>query len=195
MSQVRNRRPAEALETHSKSELVPHTLGPVNFALGKEAMLALYTTLRPDRQPVVDYILKEAKDRNAGVFTTSHVLAEVMGTVRSKRDAQTAVRFWNTVSDSKTYVLHGTRRWERRSAGIGEKDIARGVTELYQTRKSIDFKFHEGTLVLDAAKLNEERGAETTYVVSLDGTLTNLAWNENVNVLPSRTPHRSDDLS
>lgn len=61
--------------------------------------------------------------------------------------------------------------------------------------ESIDFKFHEGTLVLDAAKLNEERTAETTYVVSFDGKLTNLAWNEDVNVLPSRTPHRSDDLS
>jgi len=46
---------------------------------------------------------------------------------------------------------------------------------------------------MDAVRLNEERPAEETLVVSLDGNLTNLAWNENLNVLPSRTPHRSDE--
>lgn len=192
---VRNRRPAEALERHSESELAPRTAGPVNFAFGKEALLALYTTLRPKQHPVVDYVFREAKRRNAGIFTTSHVLAEVMGTVKSKRDARAGVQFWKAVVDSKTNVLHGARPWERTNSGLGERAIAVGVKNLYQKWTTIDFKFHEGTLVMDAAKLNEERAAETTYVVSLDGRLTNLAWNEDVNVLPSRTPHRSDDLA
>ncbi|USZ69552.1 hypothetical protein NGM10_07420 [Halorussus salilacus] len=93
------------------------------------------------------------------------------------------------------YVLHGAHPWNRTNHGSGEKAIASGVKDLYRTWESIDFKFHEGTLVLDAAKLNQERASETTYVVSLDGKLANLAWNEDVNVLPSRTPHRSDDIS
>lgn len=195
MSHVRNRRPAEALERHSESELVPHQPGPVNFAFGKEALLAYYTTIRPKQQYVTDYIFREAKHRNAGVFTTSHVLAEVVGTIKSKRDTRTAIRFWNDIAESKIHVLHGAHPWDDRNGGLGEKAIASGVKDLYRTRDSINFKFHEGTLVLDATKLNQERPSETTYVVSLDGKLTNLAWNENVNVLPSRTPHRTDDIS
>jgi hypothetical protein len=167
----------------------------VNFAFGKEALLALYTTFRSERHPVVDYLFREAKRRNAGIFTTSHVLAEVIGTVKSRRDARAAVEFWNAVVDSKTNVLHGARPWGRTNNGLGEKAIATGVKNLYQKWTTVDFKFHEGTLVMDAVRLNEERPAEETLVVSLDGNLTNLAWNENLNVLPSRTPHRSDERS
>ncbi|WP_135852270.1 hypothetical protein [Halorussus salinus] len=192
MSHVRNRRPATALQRHSEADLTPQTQGPVNFALGKEALLALYTTLRSEQHSVVDYLFREAKRRNAGVFTTSHVLAEVVGTVKSKRDADAAVRFWNVVVDSKIVVLHGARPWGRTDAGLGEKAIGTGVKNLYRQWTTVDFKFHEGTLVMDAVKLNEERAAEETFVVSLDGSLTNLAWNENLNILPSRTPHRSD---
>ena len=115
--------------------------------------------------------------------------------MRSKKDAEAVTRLWNAVADSKIYVLHGACPWREPSKQTEVRDIARSVKNLYQTWDHIDFKFHEGTLVLDAVQLNEEREAEETYVVSLDGTLTNLAWNENVNVLPSRTPHRSDDLS
>lgn len=173
---------------------MPHVSGPVNFAFGKEALLALYTDIRPKRQPVVDYLFREANRRNAGVSTTSHVFAEVLGSIRSKRNVRTAIQFWNTVVESQMYVLHGAQPWNQTNSGSGEKAIANGVKKLYRTWESIEFKFHEGTLVLDAAKLNEERTAETTYVVSLDGKLTNLAWNEDVDVLPSRTPHRSDDI-
>lgn len=192
---VRNRRPAAALERHSESELRPRTAGPVNFAFGKEALLALYTTLRSEQHPVVDYVFREARRRNAGVFTTSHVIAEVMGTVRSKQDACATTRFWEAIVDSRTYVLQGAKPWQRTDGGFNEREVAKGVKNLYRRWRAIDFKFHEGTLVLDAAKLNEEREAEETFVVSLDGDLTNLAWNENVNVLPAKTPHRSDDIS
>lgn len=194
MSRTQNHRPATALERHSESELVPHTPGPVNFAFGKEALLALHTDVRPRQQPVVDFLIREAKRRNAGVFTTSHVLAEVLGTVRSKKDAKTVTRLWDAVADSKMYVLHGARPWRRSSKRTEAKSISRAVKNLYETWNEVAFKFHEGTLVLDAAQLNERRPSETTYVVSFDGTLTNLAWNENVNVLPSKTPHRTDEI-
>ncbi|WP_157971768.1 hypothetical protein [Halorussus litoreus] len=166
----------------------------MNFAFGKEALLAVYTTLRPKRHPVVDYVFQEAKRRNAGIFTTSHVLAEVMGSVRSKQDSYATNRFWDAVVDSQIYVLHGARPWQRPNDGPPEREVASSVKNLYHRWESIDFKFHEGTLVLDAVRLNKEREAEETYVVSLDGDLTNLAWNENVNVLPPKTPHRSDDI-
>lgn len=194
MCRKHNCRPATALEQHSESALVPHASGPVNFAFGKEALLTLYTDLRPNQQPVVDFIIREAKNRNAGVFTTSHVLSEVLGTVRSKKNADSAVQLWNAVDKSKTYVLHGARPWETSSQQTGEKAISRGVKHLYETWNTVPFKFHEGTLVLDAAKLNDERDPETTYIISLDGSLTNLAWNENLNVLPATTPHRSDEI-
>lgn len=195
MSHLCNHRPATALERHSESELVPHTSGPVNFAFGKEALLAFYTSIRPKQQSVVEFVFREARRRNAGVFTTSHVLAEVLGSVRSKQDARTASGLWDDIVESEMYVLHGAHPWDTTNdSATVEKTVARGVKDLYQTWQSIDFKFHEGTLVLDATKLNDEREAETTYVVSLDGALTNLAWNENVNVLPSKTPHRSDDI-
>lgn len=192
MYHERNHRPATALERHSESDLVPHASGPANFAFGKEALLALYTDIRPRKQPVVDFIISEAKRRNSGVFTTSHVLAEVLGTVRSRKNAEAVAQLWDAVADSSTYVLHGARPWESPNRQTGEKAISRAVRNLYEAWTEVAFKFHEGTLVLDAAKLNDERESETTYVVSLDGSLTNLAWNENLNVLPSRTPHRSD---
>lgn len=193
MSHARNRRPATALERHSESDLVPHTSGPANFAFGKEALLALHTDIRPRKQPVIDFIVSEAKRRNSGVFTTSHVLAEVLGTVRSRKNAEAVAQLWDAVADSSTYVLHGARPWNSAGGQTGEKAIFRSVRTLYETWDDVSFKFHEGTLVLDAAKLNDERESETTYIVSLDGALTSLAWNENLNVLPSRTPHRSDD--
>lgn len=194
MSGVRTRHPERALEDHSASHLTPR-LGPVNFAFGKEALLTLYTTIRgPEQQAVIDYIFNDAKQRNAGIFTTSHVLAEVVGTVRQKRSADAVETFLSDIEASKTYVLHGARPWENPNRGIGEKVISERVRDLYTTWDQIDFKFHEGTLVLDAVRLNAERPSEETYVISLDGKLTNLAWNEGLNVLPTETPHRNDDI-
>lgn len=195
MSGVRTRHPEKALESHSAADLIPQEPGPVNFAFGKEALLTLYTTIRgPAQQAAVDYIFTEAKRRNAGIFTTSHVFAEVAGTIKSRKDAAAVTQFWTDIEDSKTYVLHGARPWEQATDGIGEKAIANGVMNLYNTWDSIDFKFHEGTLVLDAARLQTERASETTYIISFDGKLTNLAWNEGLNVLPAETPHRTDDI-
>ena len=194
MSRVRTRYPERTLESHSESTLTPSP-GPVNFAFGKEALLTLYTTVRgPEQQALIDYIFSDAKQRNAGIFTTSHVLAEVVGTVRQKRDAHAVDTLLSDIEESKTYVLHGARPWEHPQGGIGEKAIAERVRDLYTTWDSIDFKFHEGTLVLDAVRLHAERPAEETYVISLDGKLTNLAWNEGLNVLPTETPHRNDDI-
>lgn len=194
MSGVRTRHPERALAEHSESSLTPGA-GPVNFAFGKEALLTLYTTIRgPEQQAVIDYIFRDAKRRNAGIFTTSHVLAEVIGTVRQKRSADAVETFLRDIGASKTYVLHGARPWENPTSGIGEKAISERVRDLYITWDSIDFKFHEGTLVLDAVRLHAERISEEVYVISFDGRLTNLAWNEGLNVLPTETSYRNDDI-
>lgn len=162
---------------------------------GKETLLTLYTTIRGSaQQAAVDYIFNEAKHRNAGIFTTSHVFVEVAGTIKSRKGADGVAQFWADIEDSKTYVLHGARPWEHTTEGIGEKDIANGVMNLYNTWNSIDFKFHEGTLVSDASQLQNERMSETTYIISFDGKLTNLAWNEGLNVLPTETLHRTDNI-
>jgi len=193
MSGVRDRHPDRALETHSEADLVPDALGPVNFAFGKEALLTLYTTIRDaEHQAVIDYVFREAKRRNAGVFTTSHVFAEVVGTVSERQGAAGVAQLWNDIENSDMYVLHGARPWENPHEGAGERAIAEAVTGLYETYDSIGFKFHEATLVLDAVRLAIERESETMYVVSLDGKLTHLAWSEGLNVLPKRTDLRSD---
>jgi hypothetical protein len=193
MSRVRDRYPDRALEIHSETDLTPDALGPVNFAFGKESLLTLYTTIRNRKhQAVVDYIFREAKRRNAGVFTTSHVVAEVIGTVSERKGATGVAQLWNDIEESDMYVLHGARPWEEPQEGAGEKSIAEAVTGLYNTYESIGFKFHEGTLVLDAARLDVERDSETMYVISLDGNLTHLAWREGLNVLPRRTELRNE---
>ena len=176
MSGVRDRHPDQALKTHSEADLTPDALGPVNFAFGKEALLTLYTTVREaEHQAVIDYVFREAKRRNAGVFTTSHVFAEVVGTVSERKGAAGVAQLWNDIEASDMYVLHGARPWENPHAGAGEKSIAEAVTGLYEAYNSIGFKFHEATLVLDAVRLEAERESETMYIVSLDGKLTHLA--------------------
>jgi len=185
---VRDRHPNRALETHSEGDLTPSALGPVNFAFGKEALLTLYTTIREaEHQAITDYVFREAKRRNAGVFTTSHVFAEVVGTVSERKGAAGVAKFWRDIKESDMYVLHGARPWENPHEGAGEKSIAEAVTGLYEAHNSVEFKFHEATLVLDAVRLEAERESETTYVISLDGNLTHLAWSEGLNVLPKQT--------
>ena len=193
MSGVRDRHPDRALETHAEADLVPDAPGPVNFAFGKEALLTLYTTIRnAEHQAVIDYVFREAKRRNAGVFTTSHVFAEVVGTVSERKGAAGVAQLWRDVESSNMYVLHGARPWENPHEGASEKSVAEAVTGLYEAYDSVGFKFHEATLVLDAVRLEAERDSETTYVISLDGELTHLAWSEGLNVLPKRTDLRND---
>jgi hypothetical protein len=193
MSGVRDRHPDRAPETHSETDLTPDALGPVNFAFGKEALLTLYTAIREaEHQAVIDYVFSEAKRRNAGVFTMSHVFAEVVGTVSERKGAAGVAQLWNDIEDSDMYVLHGARSWENPHAGAGEKSIAEAVAGLCEAHDSIGVKFHEATLVLDAVRLEAERESETMYVISLDGKLTHLAWSEGLNVLLKRTDLRND---
>jgi len=204
MSGVRERIPKQALERHDRGELKPSRGGPVLLGLGKEVLLTRLTTLRSrDHHAAIDYIFEEAKRRNAFVFTTTHVVAEVLGTVRSGKDSNTVESLWDDLSESHISVLYDGEPWDEdssseqpTSAGFRPpKAQFRNVHRLYAEQSDLDFKFHEGTLLLNTVSLEERLDAEsaTVCLVTFDGALWALGSRYGLEVLPYNTPLRADE--
>lgn len=197
----RDRFPDEALESHNADVLRFAHERPTVLGLGKEALLTRLTTRRSrTHQAVVDYIFREAERRNAYVYTTTHVLAEVVGTIRSGEDRNTVNAFWENIQQSRILVLEDGRRWNQEPVGEdGRPTFARPFDQfetvhgLYDEHPSIDFKFHEGTLVLNGIFLEERSDAKlTVYIATFDGALAALADRLGIDILPYSTGLRDD---
>lgn len=201
MSGNRERIPDEALDSHDPGELTFAQQGPAIMGLGKEALLTRLTTRRTHtHHAVIDYIFKEAEDRNAHVYTTTHVLAEVVGTIRSGEDSETVDAFWNDIQDSSISVLEDGRGWDDPLVDDdGNPAFQRPfeqfneVQQLYNENPDIDFKFHEATLGLNGVLLEElSDGSYTVYIATFDGALAALCDELELEVLPYRTDLRDD---
>jgi hypothetical protein len=201
MPAARNRIPDEALSSHDDYELEFGHPGPAILGLDKEALLTRLTTRRSQsHHAVIDYIFREAARKNAYVYTTTHVLAEVIGTIRSGDDPSTVESFWNDLQESTILVLEDGREWKKPPVDdTGEAVFSQPfqqfqeVQRLYQEYPSIDFKFHEATLVFNGILLEERATSSfTVYIATFDGAVAALASALQLDVLPYRTPLRED---
>lgn len=110
----RDRIPEEALASHEEYELEFGHAGPAILGLGKGALLTRLTTRRSrTHHAAIDYIFREAATRNAYVYTTTHVLAEVIGTIRSGEESSTVQEFWADIQDSRIVILEDGREWDK----------------------------------------------------------------------------------
>lgn len=194
MSATRDRVPEQALDRHDPGELEPGRGGPVLLGLGKEALLTRLTTLRSrDHHAAIDYVFDVAKRRNAFVFTTTYVLAEVIGTVSGK-DSTTVEALWQGLMDSSISVLHDGEPWDEEVELRPPKFRFDNVQQLYRENSTLDLKFHEGTILLNTATLEERLDAAnaTVCLVTFDGTLWALGRRYGLEVLPYNTPLRAD---
>lgn len=143
MSTSRDRIPEQALDCHRPGELEPGPGGPLLLGLGKEALLTRLTTLRSrDHHAAIDFIFETAKRRNAFVFTTTSVFAEVVGTVRSGTGANTVERLWNDLTESHISVLYDGESWDVDSDLRAPKSRFGNVQQLYHEQRDLDFKSH-----------------------------------------------------
>jgi len=201
MPPSRKRIPDEALSFHEDHEMEFGHPGPAILGLDKEALLTRLTTRRsPTHHAVIDYIFREAAKKNAYVYTTTHVLAEVIGTIRSGDDSSTVESFWNDLRESSILVLEDGREWDKPPIDDDGKALFsqpfqqfQEVQQLYREYPSIDFKFHEATLVFNGVLLEERATSSfTVYVATFDGAVAALASALQLDVLPYRTPLRDD---
>jgi hypothetical protein len=201
MPTSRKRIPDEALSSHEDHEMEFGHPGPAILGLDKEALLTRLTTRRsPTHHAVIDYIFREAAKKNAYVYTTTHVLAEVIGTIRSGDDSSTVESFWNDLRESSILVLEDGREWDKPLIDDNGKALFsqpfqqfQEVQQLYQEYPSIDFKFHEATLVFNGVLLEERATSSfTVYIATFDGAVAALASALQLDVLPYRTPLRDD---
>jgi hypothetical protein len=198
----RRRRPDGALNHHDQSSLEFGHSGPAILGLGKEALLTRLTTRRSrEHHEVIDYIFAHAKQREAYVFTTTHVLAEVIGTIRSGTDPHTVNELWKSIQSSDITVLEDGQEWKSNPISPNGNEVFRNpfdqfdnLLDLYEENPDIDFKFHEGTVVLNSILLEElSRGKSyTVYVATFDGDLASLADQYQIGVLPYHTDLRDD---
>lgn len=198
----RRRRPDGALDHHDQSSLEFGHQGPSILGLGKEALLTRLTTRRSqEHHEVIDYIFQHAEQREAYVFTTTYVLAEVIGTIRSGTDSHTVGEIWDSVQASNITVLEDGRQWKADSSGADGEAIARRpfdqfdyVLEFYEENPTIEFKFHEATVVSNAILLEELSPGKkhTVYIATFDGDLAALADTSGIDVLPYSTDLRDD---
>jgi len=205
MPASRDRVPERALDVHEPAELQPARDGPTIIGLGKEALLTRLTTIRSrDHHAAIDYVFEVARRRNAFVFTTTYVFAEVIGTVRSGKDSNTVEALWEDLQNSNISVLHDGERWDTPADVTDDPDDSpfrppisqfKNIQQLYSEQPDLDFKFHEGSLVLNAISLEERSRADSVAVciASFDGALWALGTRLGVDVLPSTTPLRSDE--
>jgi hypothetical protein len=201
MASLRERFPDEALESHEADLLEFAHKGPAVLGLGKEALLTRLTTRRTGtHQAVIDHIFREAERRNAYVYTSTHVLAEVIGTIRSGEDRSTVSGFWQNVQDSSVLVLEDGWRWDQEVVSedgtpvfVQPFEQFETVHSLYDEYPTIDFKFHEAALVLNGVFLEERSDAElTVYLATFDGALAALADELSLDILPYSTDLRND---
>lgn len=201
MPASRDRIPDEALESHDDHELEFGHLGPAILGLDKEALRTRVTTRRSrNHHAAIDYIFREAAKKNAYVYTTTHVLAEVIGTIRSGDDPNTVESFWTDLRDSTILVLEDGREWDKPPIDEDGKAMFsqpfrqfQEVQQLYRENPSIAFKFHEATLVFNGILLEERSTSSfTVYIATFDGAVAALASSLQLDVLPYRTPLRDD---
>lgn len=195
MSAARDRVPEQAFDRHDRGELEPGRGGPVLLGLGKEALLTRLTTLRShDHHAAIDYVFDAAKRRNAFVFTTTSILAEVIGTVRSGNDSNTVEVLWQGLLDSCISVLYDGEPWDEEGELRPPKFRFDNVHQLYRENPELDLKFHEGTLLLNSVTLEERLDASnaTICLVTFDGTLGALGRRYGLEVIPYNTPLRAD---
>jgi hypothetical protein len=200
MTLSRDRIADQALECHTVDTLEFGHAGPAVLGVGKEALLSRLTTRRSqEHQAAIDYIFRHAQERNAYVYTTTHVLAEVIGTIRSGTDQHTVNDFWGNIQESSIAILEDGRSWtdspsdDEHSPFRSSFEQFRYLQKLYDENPEIDFKFHEGTLVLNGILLEERASdARTVYIATFDGALASLADIYEIDVLPYVTPLRKD---
>jgi len=195
MSATRDRIPEQALDRHDRGELEPSRGGPVLLGLGKEALLARLTTLRSrDHHAAIDYVFDAARRRNAFIFTTTSILAEVVGTVRSRSDANTVESLWQDLTSSSISVLYDGEPWNEADEFRPPKSRFDNVHTLYDENPELELKFHEGTLLLNTATLDErlEAANATVCLVTFDGLLWALGRRYGLEVVPYNTPLRAD---
>lgn len=201
LSSSRDRIPDAALESHADYELRFGHPGPAILGLGKEALLTRLTDRRSrTHHATIDYIFREAERQNAYVYTTTHVLAEVIGTIRSGERSPTVDGFWDDIRESNIVVLEDGQRWDESPVDDdGNPAFSQPlhqfqeIQKLYQENPAIDFKFHEGTLCLNGVLLEERSdGRFTVYIATFDGAVAALADRLQLDVLPYRTALRDD---
>lgn len=195
MSAARNRIPEQALDRHDRGELEPSRGGPVLLGLGKEALLARLTTLRTrDHHAAIDYVFEAARRRNAFVFTTTSILAEVVGTVRSRSDSNTVESLRQDLTASSISVLYDGEPWDEQVELRLPKARFDNVHELYRENPELELKFHEGTLLLNTVTLDErlDAGNPTVCLVTFDRIVCALGRRYGLEVVPYNTPLRAD---
>jgi len=202
MCGTRERIPDQALSCHDRDELEFAHPGPSILGIGKEALLTRLTSLRTsDHHSTIDFIFREAERRNAHVYTTTHVLAEVIGTIRSSQEANTVGEFFEDVRDSNILILEDGRQWDKspvndNGGSVFSQPIQqfKHVQGLYSENPNIDFKFHEATLGLNGVFLEERSESRnyTVYIATFDGALAALSDTLEIDVLPYRTELRDD---
>lgn len=199
----RQRIPDKALNNHDASNIEFGHPGPAILGLGKEALLTRLTTRRSEEHhAVIDYIFDHAEERNAHVYTTTHVLAEVIGTIRSGADQHTVNEFWDAIQASDIAVFEDGQEWKKDPVDAdGNATFRRPFgqfdyfQEVYQENPDIDFKFHEASVVLTGVLIEEQTPAKnghTVYIATFDGDLARLADEYQIDVIPYSTHLRND---
>lgn len=190
------------LSDHPDEVLTPSIRGRVLLFLGKEALLARLTDSRPQKGKIVDRCFHLLRNR-AYVATTTHTLAEVVGTVRSATTAEEAAQLIRDVQSSRIHVLYQNEEWTEMTQPNPESERFEIITDLYLDCPAVDFKFHEGDLVLTAATNDANRSIDVC-VLTFDGAVAALAdkinlphqdeWVDSINihVLPYSTSLRND---
>lgn len=193
--------PDQALDHYNRSSLEFGYSGPVILGLGKEALLTRLTTRRStEHHAVIDYIFQQAEKRSAYVYTTTHVLAEVIGTIRSGTDQHTVSGFWQSIQSSDIAILEDGQNWKDDAVDPSGNAVFRRpfdqfeyMAELYAENPDVDFKFHEASVVLNGISLEERsEGSYTVYIATFDGDLAALGDKYEIDILPYSTNLRDD---
>jgi hypothetical protein len=176
---------------HPDGVLFPNGHGTVVVFLGKEALLAWFSTVRSETHEAVLDRFYELGHRRASITTSTYQLVEVFTKVRYDRSADVVTNLYARIGDSNLRVLHGIDDWNDANQSWAPNEVFQSASELIGERPRIEFSFPEAALVLALTRESRNRDVPV-YLFTFDGALAALADTFDVPVLPYSTPLRDD---